>query len=227
MPIIRTTANGLSQQPPAYMLDGYSAGIPLVDDSGAPIADAGQQLLTLMLTGAHLVTVLDSDHIPPGTQAANLYDNFSATALPKRDDPANSHYLTGVDLYRTSGKYYLSINEDRAPTPCPFLCAILLGPTADLSIPIRDTFLQLEGWQEGRTLGVPSWSGWHNRDYNGLYKRTLWNISTYGASIFSEKRGTTAFLAPPGVVTRDKPTDPYGAVCRFEHRNRTVEVASA
>ena len=30
------------------------------------------------------------------------------------------------------------------------------------------------------------------------HKATLWNISTYGASIYSEKRGTTIFLAPPG-----------------------------
>ena len=52
-----------------------------------------------------------------------------------------------------------------------------------------NTFIQLEGWQAGGSR--------HNADY-ATYQQTLWNISTYGASAYSEKRATSIFLAPAG-----------------------------
>ncbi|CAE6703322.1 hypothetical protein R75461_06292 [Paraburkholderia nemoris] len=37
-----------------------------------------------------------------------------------------------------------------------------------------------------------------NYRWRFLYQQTLWNISTYGASAYSEKRATSIFLAPAG-----------------------------
>ncbi|MDI9654524.1 hypothetical protein QM306_40740, partial [Burkholderia cenocepacia] len=64
-----------------------------------------------------------------------------------------------------------------------------------------NTFIQLEGWQAGGSR--------HNADY-ATYQQTLWNISTYGVSAYSEKRATSIFLASAGIVTSDVFSQPCG-----------------
>lgn len=222
------SAGDLSAQPPHYVLTGYAPPVPLFDASGKPLAEAAEELLTLLLAGAHVVAVQDAAHLPAGAPTGNLYDAFRSSGLEIRKDPANSHYLTGLAPWNTRGRYYLSITEDAAPVPCPFLCALLFGPTvSDLSSQDRDTFLQLEGWQEGDlVLGIPSPFGWHNRDYNGLYEPTLWNISTYGACAYSEKRGSAVFLAPASWQPRPQPETimaPYAGSDTPEEQSRWLD----
>jgi hypothetical protein len=58
-----------------------------------------------------------------------------------------------------------------------------------------NTFIQLEGWQNH----FPYWTGfggnkWHMADYE-MHEKTLWNFSTFGASVYSEKRCAPLFLA--------------------------------
>lgn len=77
-----------------------------------------------------------------------------------------------------------------------------------------NTFFQLEGWPATNSLGAgtmevitnrlssimtrgsaPTELGRHNIDYK-VHARTVWNLSTFGASAYTEKRATTIFLAP-------------------------------
>lgn len=76
-----------------------------------------------------------------------------------------------------------------APNPCPFVCSLLVDTTARQ---LPNSFFQLEGWPGVKAFGAV---GRHGQDF-AVHKATKWNISTYGASPFSEKRGTTVFLAP-------------------------------
>jgi len=83
------------------------------------------------------------------------------------------------------------INADIAPVPCPFVCSLLAGNTSRRA---PNTFFQLEGWPGILSRGFGA-TGRHGQDF-AVHQATKWNISTYGASPFSEKRGTTVFLAP-------------------------------
>lgn len=206
-PRLSSTAADRAAEPPVYTLEGYDEPLPLFDADGQPTRDGGAALMELLLAGAHLVAVYDGDHAPRGTRIGNLLADFEATTLPTRKDPSNSHYLTGLAPTATTGRYLLDVDQDAPPDPCAILCAVLLGPTVNQrSGPAGDTFVQLEGWQEGTLIGgIPSPTGWHNQDYRGLYKPTLWNISTYGASAYSEKRATTVFLAAEGFDPQPAP----------------------
>ncbi|RCK21953.1 hypothetical protein [Thalassospira lucentensis] len=84
-----------------------------------------------------------------------------------------------------------AIGADKAPVPCPFVCSLLAGNTSWL---LPNTFFQLEGWPGILSRGFGA-KGRHGQDF-AVHQATKWNISTYGASPFSEKRGTTVFLAP-------------------------------
>jgi len=84
-----------------------------------------------------------------------------------------------------------AITADDAPTPCPFVCSLLAGNTSWLA---PNTFFQLEGWPGILSRGFGA-KGRHGQDFS-VHQTTKWNIATYGASPFSEKRGTTVFLAP-------------------------------
>ena len=103
-------------------------------------------------------------------------------------DKFNSHYSAPVWI-NTSGYYYLSIGKDKEPSSNPLLCAFLAGKTADGQY---NTFIQLEGWQNH----FPYVGGWHASDY-AAYQQTLWNFSTFGACVYSEKRSAAIFLAGP------------------------------
>ncbi|HBU99705.1 hypothetical protein [Thalassospira lucentensis] len=83
------------------------------------------------------------------------------------------------------------VNADIAPVPCPFVCSLLAGNTSRRA---PNTFFQLEGWPGILSRGFGA-KGRHGQDF-AVHQATKWNISTYGASPFSEKRGTTVFLAP-------------------------------
>lgn len=103
----------------------------------------------------------------------------------------HSHYTATYVSNIGRGLIYPDfVTAETAPTrDCPFILAFLFGRTGASD---ANTYFQLEGWPAiGLTGGKR-----HMADY-AVHDSTKWNISTYGASIYSEKRGLTVFLAPP------------------------------
>ncbi|QRN95736.1 hypothetical protein JRI60_42930 [Archangium violaceum] len=152
--------------------------------------EAVRQFLRYFLFGAHIV-VVDSAL----TANQRLQGEFqTACAGHFKGGASNSHYASVVS---TNGLAYPNtVVTDRAPNPCPFICSLLVGTTS------REpycSFFQLEGWPttDQTTLYDAAWArqSRHMQDYD-THNRTKWNISTYGACAYSEKRGTAIFLAP-------------------------------
>jgi hypothetical protein len=195
----------LAGGPPIYELHGYSR----FDFKAGGQWDAGvvRQFLKHFLLGAHFVAIHVPQDLPPGASpVTNLYYFFKGGPLKDlvRDDPADSHYASLTSLL---GTYFPNTVSGQAKNPSPFVCACLVGPTIQGSDPVRDgnTFLQLEGWQESRIGPFPDPHGRHAADYQ-TYLGTLWNISTYGACAYSEKRASAIFLAPPSWPAKVNPT---------------------
>lgn len=176
--------------PVAYDLSGYRA-FPFQHD-GAWVGASVEAFLGLLAGGAHMVAVSAPRDLPAGVTATPFDRHFEQARLDGRAHPGNSHY---AGIMNTTGRYYLDIDEDFAPVGAGLLQAFLVGRTVNGGRPAHDdynSFLQLEGWQARFPL-----SARHKADYDA-HEKTLWNVSTFGASPYSEKRGTTVFLAPPG-----------------------------
>ncbi|WP_116138352.1 hypothetical protein [Trinickia diaoshuihuensis] len=174
--------------PAAFYLSGYRA-FPFVDASGNWIADSVSAFLTLFAAGSHLVAISATSDIPAGVSVQAFDDFMGASGVSTSADIGNSHYASVVN---TTGRYYLSVGSDFAPANCGLILSFLYGRTVNNALAgagAYNTFIQLEGWQAGGSR--------HNADY-ATYQATLWNISTFGASPYSEKRATSVFLAPAG-----------------------------
>lgn len=174
--------------PPSYTLSGYTR------NAFKPGGDWDMTVVTgfleLLYYGAHFVAVHAAYDLAYGQFVDPLWARFrdsSALAPYRRWDPGNSHYTSVTNI---CGYYVPDITQDTAPADCPLLVALLCAPTVSnvLCNPsMYNSFLQLEGWEAIYAR--------HNADY-AVYKETLWNISTFGACAYSEKRGTAIFLAP-------------------------------
>jgi hypothetical protein len=201
-----TYQSGSGKAPSVYELTGYSAALPFYDN-GVWNDDAVETFLGLLVGGAHFVAISASRDfanqdlgVPIAANAAwpDLNLLFKNTDLTQRHDLANSHYCgTGSTDFNATGTYYLNIDQDFAPAGCGLILSLLFGSTVNgVTTPptgTYNTFMQLEGWQANGA----SKSSRHMLDY-AAYQQTLWNISTYGACPYSEKRATTVFLAPGG-----------------------------
>ena len=166
--------------------------------------------LTLLATGGHMVAVCaDSDlaDIVSG-QAPDFYHDFATSNLTRGDELGSSHYVSPHAI-NPAGWYFLDIDGETMPTTVTpvskgaaiapgLINAFMTSATVTLGHTAVDqgkynAFFQLEGWQQqGATGGTR-----HMADY-ATYNQVMWNISTFGASPYSEKRGTAAFLAPHG-----------------------------
>jgi hypothetical protein len=188
---------------PRYLLTGYQA-YPLAGTNGARFNMASvQTFLQLFLGGAHFVNIQTNPDFatlnpenPPANTGRSLYGAFTKhfPASPtggRQSCIGNSHYTSTVNL---GGWYYGSQIGNWASAGCGLLLAALFGQTANGPY---NTFLQLEGWPADVSLKTGSLGGGerHAQDY-AAYKNSLWNISTFGATPYSEKRATTIFLAP-------------------------------
>ena len=177
-----------------YKLTGYSKkNINSIQGNPEHIKD----FLKLLALGAHFVIIDSSrdNERTNGQKIPNFYDQFplnNAWAL------YHSHYAkviastpVSAGNLKTAKVYPDFVTGEITPNICPFIVSLLIGRTA-WSMPIigdYNTFLQLEGWpQTGLT------STRHGQDFK-VHDETKWNISTYGACPYSEKRGTTVFLA--------------------------------
>ncbi|WP_157510948.1 hypothetical protein [Frateuria sp. Soil773] len=173
--------------PSVFDLAGYRA-YPFMAD-GQWNAATVQAFLALLAAGAHFVAVSADKDMPTGVATAAFDTFFTGAGLPTSHDIGNSHYATVTNV---TGTYYLSVGDDFAPAGCGLILAFLAGRTVNDAFAAKgtyNTFIQLEGWQAGTSR--------HGADYD-TYKKTLWNISTFGSCPYSEKRATTIFLAPPG-----------------------------
>lgn len=171
-----------------------------------------EAFLDLLSLGAHFVVVHAAPDLVgagfPGAPAS-FFDTFStrlgaASAWAR----AHSHYsgAGGATNLFAAYTYPASVDRETAPAPpsqCPYIAAFLVGRTAWSLFNTNpyNTFFQLEGWP---ATGLTGAGGRHGADFD-THKATLWNISTFGASIYSEKRGTTIFLAPPGWPAAPQP----------------------
>jgi hypothetical protein len=175
-------------QPPVYSLTGYQQSA--FKPGGSWDLDVVSGFLELLYHGAHFVAVHAAYDLAYGQSIGPLWSLFkssSALAPYRRHDPGNSHYTS---LTNVCGYYVPDISGNSAPSNCPLLVALLCCPTvAEVTCnpSMYNSFLQLEGWEAPYSR--------HNADY-AVYKQTLWNISTFGACAYSEKRGTAIFLAP-------------------------------
>lgn len=184
VPVIEPDGIPSQGNPAKYILRGYSQADIATDPK---VVDT---FLELLLLGAHFVFVQDPSDLPSGVSTEDYYQRFrdaEEISAIRRRDPGNSHYTSVVNR---CGFYAPNVNSKSAPSNCPFLVAYLVCLT-DSSILCNarqySTFMQLEGWQ--------AMNARHNADYE-IHRASLWNISTFGACAYSEKRGTTIFLAP-------------------------------
>lgn len=201
----RTWSGTANQSPPVYNVMSYQ-GYDLLNSDGSWNETNVTILLLYFVYGAHFVEILDPNNPAVQTITPDLYNTLGATSSPVYSNLGQgiweSHYsgFGGAP----SGMSYPSqvVTSDTVPNPSPLLCAFLVGPTVQPTIPMtnplgdstqRCDFVQLEGW---RQFGQAT-AGWHNADYQA-YNATYWNFSTYGVCAFSEKRGTALFLAPAG-----------------------------
>lgn len=188
-------------EPAAYELLDYRA-FPLMRN-GDWVPESVSAFLSLLASGAHLVAICAQRDLPAGVTLQAFDRVLNDSGLPARDHPGNSHYAGLVNL---TGRYYLHANAEFAPEDCGLLLALVTGRTVNSSLigpGAYNCFIQLEGWQ--------AISKRHNADFSS-HEKTLWNVSTFGASVHSEKRGTSVFLAPAGWTPR-----PYQTTCMMPY----------
>ena len=205
--------------PAKFKLTGYSS-ISFskldVDDKTHVWNEAGvRAFLMLLASGAHMVSVSASkDNGGKYASGYDFYDSFKSNDdISYHEDQGSSHYAPSAG-FNTSGSYYISITSDETPQKIVYdpgepatwlgtLVAFMTGKThqkADTGTGDYNGFMQLEGWQaHGGGQGGSYFNGGdrHHGDYV-CYNDTLWNISTFGCSPYSEKRATSVFLGPPG-----------------------------
>ncbi len=206
-------------QSPLFLTD-VEIGAPKSDDAQGKFGNINA-FLKKFATGAHFVVIsspLDYQPRQGEEQVEPFWCLFQRASYCRRRDAGvlneysataymHSHY-SGVKGLTNAGTGYAYPNTvggiggpiglltdafyaDSAPNPCPFVCSLLVDTTAHSE---PNSFFQLEGWPGIATRGFGA-KGRHGQDF-AVHQATKWNIATYGASPYSEKRGTTIFLAP-------------------------------
>ncbi len=170
------------------------------------------RFLTLLASGAHMVSICAADDLSAVGKdydpAGDFYAGFAQATIERGNELGNSHYVGSPGL-NVSGWYFLDIDGEDMPATIAavpgggsqdagLLDAFMTSATVTdaggaLAPGLYNAFFQLEGWQQQGLTGGRR----HMADYDS-YKAVLWNIATFGASPYSEKRGTTVFLAPQG-----------------------------
>ena len=200
-----------------YELDGYQRHDFQQDGKGWNY-DLVDKFLHLLISAAHFVVIHAARNLPPGVSVAPLYKVFrddDDLASSERRDPGNSHYAS---IMNRCGEYYPKIEKGTAPDPSPFILSLLVCPTVSrLCCRPRtyNTFFQLEGW-EAIILHLER----HTEDLIIDAAETYWTISTYGFSVYTERRATTIFLAPPSWNPQTSPKTIMAPYVGAETRQR-------
>ncbi|MFQ3786228.1 DUF4781 domain-containing protein [Halomonas sp. A29] len=170
-----------------------------------------KHFLEHLISGSHIVAQRGGDG--RSDFYAALEQSSAANYLTSAK--GHSHYTHPRALFRRSG-----LVSDSGESPA-LLKALLIDRTSRRSS-YSDTFLQLEGWPAEGLTGL---GGRHGQDFK-THRATGWNLSTYGASPFSEKRGLTISLetqAPEGF----QPAVHVHELSGFSQRNLQYSVADA
>ncbi|QNQ08750.1 hypothetical protein [Sphingomonas alpina] len=201
-----------------FTLSGY-AGLSFFD-GGNWNQTAVDTFLTLLVAGAHIVTICATNDVGGYNRNRDFYAWFNGSSAWGRPDGGTSHYCSPLSTTNTA-RYYLNITGETMPAtvaydyvdeaigPAGILNAFMTGKTVPDATDGGDynAYIQLEGWQQqGMTGGTR-----HMADYSS-FKDTRWNMSTFAACPYSETRATAVFLAPPGwqpLVTKTIGMMPY------------------
>jgi hypothetical protein len=136
-----------------------------------------QRFLENLLSGSHFVAPRAVGDM------GDLHAMFSAGPLAgeTRNMLAHSHHPHRFGVRFGDGlNYPKSVKTDATPDTPPVINAMLIGKNQ------TDTFFQLESWPAVVRAGM---AGRHREGFE-VHRDTSWNISTYGASPFTEKTGT-------------------------------------
>lgn len=166
------------EQRAQYSLDSYEK-LNILD------REYRKEFFKLFLAGSHFVVVQKGEDSKEGK--IKSFVNHLKNQLKTSYAFSHSHYTSFYSLF---GLYYPHALND----PKAIIKSFLTDTTAFYK---GNSFFQLEGWpaykmpygQSKRDIVR------HRVDYN-VHLESKWNISTYGASIYHEKRGTAIFLAP-------------------------------
>jgi hypothetical protein len=139
------------------------------------LSDNVEKFVALFLAGAHFVILGEN---PLLADVAKLPASIKAYK--------HSHYQQ-----TDQALVYPDITWN-TKTPSPIIAALLLDEIK-IEDKIIGTFFQLEGWPVHEKSDMLNDTYYHGIDFIRHFK-TLWNISTYGMSPYSEKRGTSIFL---------------------------------
>ena len=149
---------------------------------------AVKDFLEDLLSGAHFVAPRTSDSTAPATDLYGMFNSRPLVAFT-RNVRGHSHYPGTLSYTQAGGRkagvsmgdgigFPNKITKDEAPESSPIVNALLVGRKSE-----TETFFQLESWPTVRFAGL---GGRHSEGYK-LHQDTSWNISTYGASRYSEK----------------------------------------
>ena len=187
-----------SGSPATYGLLGYE---PHDFGSGGTL----DLLLDLFLAGAHFVVIHSAEDL--GGAAKDFYKAMIG-ALSTSRPLGHSHYAGTSAGNPGSGAIFPS-----TPQGYPYIVALLADHTSRSD---PNSFFQLEGWPlfaspylstDAASLMARDADRHLKTDF-ATHNETIWNISTYGACGFSEKRGTTVFLAPQEWAPFSSPNTP-------------------
>lgn len=174
--------------PATYGLLGYQA-----NDFGS--GGTVDLFLDLFLAGAHFVVIHSAEDLG---QAGKDFYKALIGALSTSRPLGHSHYAGTSAGNPGSGAVFPS-----TPQGYPYIVALLSDHTSRSD---PNSFFQMEGWPlfaspyistDAASLMARDADRHLKTDF-ATHNETIWNISTYGACAFSEKRGTTIFLAPQG-----------------------------
>jgi hypothetical protein len=208
VPQFRRRGTATSKQPPVCELIGYEQ-YPLSDGESF-FLDGLQYFLRLLLAGAHFVSLhAERDTTEPVTSfyydfKKRFYSLFPSLSAESGTAMGHSHYKwKGPSLGTAMAYPFRYTLGGSARKSWPLIPILLVDTTtwAVKSLRQHNTFFQMEGWSTGllhalyqREFKLAGKGGVrHGADFL-THDATKWNISTYGACAYSEKRGGTVFL---------------------------------
>jgi hypothetical protein len=187
------------------------------NDDGLWDSAVVRRFLELLLAGAHFVVVHSADDLGANVEMPSFFNAFSGWGTSYAQ---HSHYTdkpfapNGVnypklELVSVEGD---TLDELKNRKDAVLLPVVLCDTTASV-LKNYNSFFQMEGWRPNKSMYWP-WPADYKYNHQALaggyrhgadfatHQKTLWNISTYGASLFSEKRGAPIFLAPPAWMNK-------------------------
>lgn len=208
LPVLNIRSKG---PPQVFNLKGYTRLGFYKSDGKTWSESTVERFLTLIASGAHMVQICAAQDLETigksYSAAADFFDCFVKASIVRGNDLGSSHYVDGG--WNNAGWYFLEIDGEMMPGTVVaepngaalntglldafMVSATVINGGGGVTQGKYNAFFQSEGWQQQGLTGGDR----HMGDL-GTSNTTAWNIGTLGASPYSEKRGTSVFLAPDG-----------------------------